>query len=129
MKKISIDTNAYNQIVFQNKRALDIINSADQVYIPFIVQAELFAGFKNGNRAEQNLEIFNKVAAAIQSRIIHSTSETVAIYSDLFKILRGKGKTIPSNDLWIAALCIENSCLLYTLDSHFSNVPGLRIIS
>lgn len=37
-----------------------------------------------------------------------------------------KGKPIPENDLWIAALCVEHDVSLAALDSHFDAIEGLK---
>jgi len=39
--------------------------------------------------------------------------------------LRKKGVTIPTTDLIIASLAIENHCSVMTLDSHFNKIPDL----
>lgn len=45
----------------------------------------------------------------------------------IFARLRGKGRPIPSNDLWIAACALEAGAALLTLDAHFIEVDGLRV--
>jgi predicted nucleic acid-binding protein len=45
--------------------------------------------------------------------------------------LRGKSKTkgitIPTTDLIIACLAMENSCLILTLDPHFLKIPETNL--
>jgi predicted nucleic acid-binding protein len=36
---------------------------------------------------------------------------------------------IPTNDLWIAASCVECGAVLFSLDAHFDQVAGLRRIT
>lgn len=40
--------------------------------------------------------------------------------------LRRKGITIPTTDLIIASLAMENNCLILTLDPHFNKIPGVK---
>ncbi len=40
--------------------------------------------------------------------------------------LRRKGTTLPMSDLLIGALAIEHSLDVFTLDDHFSSIPGLK---
>lgn len=40
--------------------------------------------------------------------------------------LRREGVTVPTTDLIIASLAIENNCFLFSLDSHFDQVPGVK---
>jgi len=41
--------------------------------------------------------------------------------------LRQKGKPIPSNDVWIAAIAISFGYVLVTRDAHFREVPNLTL--
>ena len=41
--------------------------------------------------------------------------------------LRKKGITIPTTDLIIASLALENNCSILTLDPHFQKIPGVKI--
>ena len=41
--------------------------------------------------------------------------------------LRKKGITIPTTDLIIASLSLENNCSILTLDPHFQKIPGVTI--
>jgi predicted nucleic acid-binding protein len=41
--------------------------------------------------------------------------------------LRQKGITIPTTDLIIASLAIENHCAIYSLDSHFQKMPQVDL--
>ncbi len=36
------------------------------------------------------------------------------------------GQPIPTNDIWIAALTMQQNDVLLTFDAHFSRVNGLR---
>ena len=51
---------------------------------------------------------------------------TMHSYSAIGLELKGKGKPIPTNDLWIAALCRQHSLPLVSRDKHFDFVAGLR---
>ena len=41
--------------------------------------------------------------------------------------LRKKVITIPTTDLIIACLALENNCSILTLDPHFQKIPGVKI--
>jgi predicted nucleic acid-binding protein len=43
--------------------------------------------------------------------------------------LKRKGKPIPTNDLWIAALCRQHALPLLSRDNHFDHVTGLKRIA
>ena len=49
-------------------------------------------------------------------------------YADINLELRQIGKPIPTNDLWIAALCRHHSLPILSNDRHFDFVPGNKRI-
>ncbi len=46
---------------------------------------------------------------------------------DLDASMRQKGITIPPMDILIAQVCLHYSIPLFTLDDHFSLIPGLKL--
>lgn len=54
--------------------------------------------------------------------------EAVAVrYARVRSDLRKKGQPIPENDIWIAAICLENDIPLLSNDGHFENINGLEV--
>jgi predicted nucleic acid-binding protein len=53
---------------------------------------------------------------------------TTQHYAEITLELRRKAKPIPTNDLWIAALCRQHSLPLLSRDRHFDQVTGLKRI-
>ena len=52
--------------------------------------------------------------------------DTTYQYAKIGLELKKIGKPIPSNDLWIAALCGQHSLPLLSRDRHFDVVSGLK---
>ena len=52
--------------------------------------------------------------------------ETTYQYAKIGLKLKKIGKPIPSNDLWIAALCGQHSLPLLSRDRHLDVVSGLK---
>lgn len=53
-------------------------------------------------------------------------NEATCINYGLIKAsLRKKGKPIPENDIWIAAIAMQHSLVVATRDKHFDEVDGL----
>lgn len=48
-------------------------------------------------------------------------------YAEVDVLLRQKGRPIPRNDVWIAAIALEHGMHLLTLDEHFREIPLLLI--
>ena len=53
--------------------------------------------------------------------------QTTRYYGQLHRQLRDDGRTIPTNDLWIAALAVQHDLVLCTSDRHFRQIPQLVI--
>ena len=84
---------------------------------------ELRYGALNSRRASDNLADVERLVS--RCRVLDVTASTAAMYAELRHGLKPRGKPIPENDLWIAALCVEHRVPLATLDVHFDVVEGL----
>jgi tRNA(fMet)-specific endonuclease VapC len=92
--------------------------------LPVPVVGELRYGALNSRKAAENLA---KVEALVaRCVILDITVATAQVYAQLRLALRQKGKPIPENDLWIAALCVERQVSLAALDAHFDAIDELR---
>ncbi len=49
-------------------------------------------------------------------------------YAEIREVLRLMGRPIPVNDLWIAALAVQHTLPILSLDQHFDLVPDLKRI-
>ena len=127
MKKICLDTSAYEKIFFAKSSVINYAKSASQILVPITVYGELLYSFKNGSRLEWNLKRMTDFLNQPLVKIINTSEETADIYSDIRLGLKQKGKPIPENDIWIAAHCLENGAVLVTYDKHFLNIAGLRL--
>ena len=52
---------------------------------------------------------------------------TTLAYGTIKAALRKKGKPIPENDIWIAAIASQHNLTIVTRDKHFKEVDGLKI--
>jgi tRNA(fMet)-specific endonuclease VapC len=92
--------------------------------LPVPVVGELRYGALNSRRAEENVAEVERLVA--RCRILDVTLATAEVYARLRLDLKKKGKPIPENDLWIAALCVEHQVKLAAVDGHFDAVDGLQ---
>lgn len=128
-KKITLDTNAYSRLLAGDKRVISLIEYAEEIIIPVIVIGELLYGFKNGNQYIKNIEFLSELLKKTEVFIHHTTMSTAELFSDIKMNLKQKGKPIPTNDIWIAAIAMENGSVLLSYDQHFEHISGLRVIS
>ena len=61
-------------------------------------------------------------------RILDVDEDTAIRYAALRSELKKAGTPIPSNDIWIAALCRQHSLRLLSRDRHFDLVRGIERI-
>ena len=50
-------------------------------------------------------------------------------YAEIRLALKQKGRPIPENDMWIAAICRAHEVPLLTFDKHFAEIPDLRLVT
>ncbi|MGA8200792.1 MAG: PIN domain-containing protein, partial [Candidatus Sulfotelmatobacter sp.] len=60
--------------------------------------------------------------------VLDINEPTTHHYAEITLDLKHKGKPIPTNDLWIAALCRQHALPLLSRDRHFDQVTGLKRI-
>jgi len=86
-----------------------------------IVLTELLQGAKMKEEFDSILE--NMTALPMLKTTIHTWIEAGRISF----VLRRKGITIPTTDLIIASLALENECHILTIDPHFKKIPGITL--
>lgn len=123
--KILIDTNRYSDFMKRVPDAMEIFADADRICVPFVVLAELRAGFSCGTIAKQNEASLVKFLSNDRVEVLYVDAQTTQCYAQVFAQLRRQGTPIPTNDMWIAALAIQHSIPLYSRDEHFSALKQL----
>jgi tRNA(fMet)-specific endonuclease VapC len=125
--KIALDTNAYTAFLAGDVSVRNKLTYATDILLPVIVLGELYYGFYKGTRLRDNLSLLTRFMRD-RRVVLGEIDENVArTYGEIQAKLRKIGKPIPSNDLWIAATCIELGYTLVAKDSHFDDVTDLRL--
>ena len=126
--RLALDTNAYCAFVAGDSDIAGLVRRSQIVALPVVVLGELKAGFANGSRREENERILTSILATKRVRVLSVTEATSAIYGTLWSDLRKRGRPLPTNDVWIAAQCLEADLPLLTRDTHFQAIPDLRVV-
>ncbi len=124
--KISLDTNIVIRLFKNDKAVINLLSRKSKIYLPVPVTAELLFAAKNSGRPKENLKTYNEFIDTC--RVLNITRKTADQYSAIRLKLKQKGRPIPENDLWIAAVCIENNLPIITADEHFDNIEGLEVV-
>ena len=123
---IAIDTNRYRDFCAGDPIAVDRFQTAAGIAVPFVVLAELRAGFLYGTRARQNESVLTRFLNRPRVTVLYAGDTTVHHYAQLYLQLRRQGTPIPTNDIWIAALTTEHNLALFSRDAHFDSLPQLH---
>src|SRR5262245_33099232 len=115
--KIVIDSNRYTDFCRGIEEVVSIVESAEEIHVPFIVVGEQRAGFANGQNREKNERTLTQFLNNDGVFILFPDEQTTYFYADLYAYLRKKGKPIPTNDLWIGALVMQHQFTLFDRDS------------
>ena len=102
------------------------LDEQEEVYVSVTAVGELFFGAYNSGNIQKHLnqiKLFLNNCTILQIDI--TTSDT---YGNIKASLAKKGKPIPENDIWIAAIAIQYNLPLFTFDKHFSEIDGLKLL-
>jgi len=121
-----LDTNALSAAADNDPTVIAILARAEQVAIPVIVIGEYRYGIAQSRR---RAAYENWLAGLLQDCFVLDINEpTTHHYAEIVLELKRIGRPIPSNDLWIAALCRQHSLPLLSRDRHFDLVAGTKRI-
>jgi tRNA(fMet)-specific endonuclease VapC len=123
--RILLDTNIVIAVFSGEESIQRYIEKANEIFIPVIVIGELYFGAYNSMNMERNIEKIDEFVA--NSTILSCDVYTAKIYGKIKGDLKKKGKPIPENDIWIAALAAQYGLLLVTKDSHFKNIDDFSV--
>ncbi len=123
----TLDTSAYSAFNRGDERLKVWFTSDNDIIIPTIVIGELRSGFAVGNKLKENERLLQRFIDSPNVYVHTITEKTTVIYSQIYLKLRERGKSIGTNDMWIAAIALELDNELLTLDKDFINVPDLMI--
>ena len=123
--RVALDTNRYIDMCRGLADTVKILEEADQVFLPFIVIAELRARFSFGTRAAENERVLRLFLFKPGVSVLYADEQTTHHYASAYRQLRTQGTPIPTNDLWIAALVLQHNLVLCARDRHFQHLPQL----
>jgi tRNA(fMet)-specific endonuclease VapC len=124
--RVALDTNRLTDLFQGDADLAGFLGGCQEVWIPFVVLAEMKAGFLGGTRQVQNETLLSNLLSRKTVSILYVSRETTEQYARLFVQLKRAGTPVPDNDLWIAALSMEHDLALITRDKHFDKIPQLR---
>ncbi|HEX8831103.1 MAG TPA: type II toxin-antitoxin system VapC family toxin [Longimicrobium sp.] len=104
-----------------------VFGSAGRVFVPSIAMGELFLGAERSNQREAKLAQAEAFAAG--TTVLACDLETARQYGEIQHQLRRKGRPIPENDVWIAAIAQQHELPVATRDAHFQEIEDLDLLA
>ena len=121
-----LDTNALSAAADGDPTAMEVIAKAERLALPVIVLGEYRLGISQSRHRTEYEDWLQEWIETVT--VLDIEEETTLHYAAIGLELRRSGKPIPTNDLWIAALCRQHSVPLVSRDRHFDVVRGLKRI-
>lgn len=123
-EQLILDTNALSAAAEENSGVIGILAGVRQLALPVVVIGEYRYGIaQSRHRARYQRWLDGLIA---DCAVLDVTEQTTHHYAAIHVELRRAGKPIPTNDLWIAALCRQYELPLLSRDRHFDVVSGIQ---
>jgi predicted nucleic acid-binding protein len=124
---VILDTNALSAMADGEKALQPVLQEASEVALPVIVLGEYRYGIGQSRDRKYYERWLTEYLPTF--RILDVEEKTSVAYAAVRTELKKAGTPIPSNDVWIAALCRQHSLPVLSRDLHFDSVAGLRRIA
>lgn len=121
---MSAGTNIVIALFADEAAVKDNLTKTEEVFVPSVVIGELCYGAHKSARAKENLARIDGFAAS--SVVLGCDIETARAYGEIKNALRVKGRPLPENDIWIAAIAIQHDLTLVSRDAHFDEIENLK---
>lgn len=121
-----LDTNALSAAADDDPAIITLLARADQIAIPVIALGEYRYGIAQSQHRASCAEWLKGLL--LDCRLLDVNEQTTRYHAEITLQLKQKGRPIPTNDIWIAALCLQHSLPLLSRDRHFDLVEGIRRI-
>lgn len=122
-----LDTNIVIALFANEVKIENNLASAREVFISSVAVGELSYGARKSTRSTENLERIKDFVTNIT--VLGCDVETDDCYGEVKNKLRLKGKPLPENDIWIAAIALQHNLTLVTRDAHFQEVENLSTVT
>jgi tRNA(fMet)-specific endonuclease VapC len=119
-----LDTNALSAIAEGEREAAKQFARSVRVAIPVIVLGEYRFGIAHSRHQREYERWLDEMVSVCN--VLEVSEETAIWYAELRGQLKEAGTPIPSNDVWIAALCRQHALSILSRDRHLDLVKGLR---
>jgi tRNA(fMet)-specific endonuclease VapC len=121
-----LDTNIVIALLDGDETVLSNLDQAPEVFIPAVALGELYFGAAKSGRPAENTAKVERFAAG--RAIVSCDLDVAREYGRLKQRLKKKGRPLPENDLWVAAVAKRHGMVLVTRDRHLHEVEDLQTV-
>jgi tRNA(fMet)-specific endonuclease VapC len=121
---VILDTNGLSAVVEGHPAIEPLLRKAAQIAIPVIVLGEYRYGISHSRERRRYEQWLAEYLPTFES--LDVDEQTTIPYAAVRSELKKAGTPIPSNDVWIAALCRQYALPLVSRDRHFDLVSGIQ---
>ena len=122
-----LDTNALSAFIDGDTAVGSALGAQPRAAIPVIVLGEFCYGIA-GSRHRKTYEAW--LASHLRDfDLLPIVDATTFHYATLRAALKKRGRPIPANDVWIAALALQHRLPVLTRDEHFDFVTEIQCVA
>ena len=119
-----LDTNTLSAFIDGDPAVGARLSGETFVAIPVIVLGEFRYGIAGSRHRDRYERWLTDHLSSFE--ILGVTEPTTLTYARVRTSLKKRGRPIPANDAWIAALALQHRLPVMSRDEHFDEVPGVR---
>ena len=119
------DTNTIIGLLNKQVNLGELTQGGDIAYIPYVVLGELYFGAFKSKKKSENLKKIKFLENAFSILTVDMT--TPRVYGEIKSQLLDKGRPIPDNDMWVAALAQQYHLTILTNDKHYEEIDNLDV--
>lgn len=121
-----LDTNIVIAILNRDHSITQQITPEMDIHVPCIALGEAIMGAHRSGGTHKNLQAIKSFSKTLP--ILPCNAGTAEAYGSLHAYLLNKGRPIPDNDIWIAAIAHQRGLTLLTRDHHFRHIEHLSVL-
>lgn len=119
-----LDTNAVSALAEHDAALVNRLEQVENLALSYISVAEFHYGLLGSTRPDAGLALLEALTATMP--VLFPDPETTAHYAWIANHLKCKGRPIPHNDVWTAALARQHQLPVLSQDRHFDFIDGIQ---
>ncbi len=124
--KYLLDTSIVVHFFKKNVQITKRLDELSEVFISTVAIGELYYGAYCSSAPEKHIIMIEDFLQ--QCKIISIDKQCSITYGKIKAQLKAKGKPIPENDIWIAAIAVQNKLMVYSKDAHFRLIKNIPLL-